>query len=677
MNLIQSVIEFPKGLGQPDPPAKASGQGQNTFASALQAQQGGNPEATAKAQTGLSGCPRNQDSKGKKPGQSWASGTAAVELTIAPVLTEVAKRGLRAVANKAGIASTRSPNDVKANRGDNAAKPLLVIPATSPRTSCTESESRSIAVTCDAGTPTERPKQSFSGKLPASYPEPTVSAGAAAIGLAGIDIPLRVSPLTAFVSPAALPSPSVPRTGVDVHSAAGTTKSDAQAEPSTASVTGQLIAQQLSPGPGPGDSQFSGLDPSSAMQFAAQQCDPGMHATSQATPQPIAATPLDQPLSDEIPPNQAELAVATLSTERHFTVPPPSLHDAISPARLSATLQKSSPETDLTAKSGRPHMPPHAITATPIVPAHADAAIAQRVAHGQENKSASSKQASGGSWDAERPNSPEISNMSSLANGPSRTPFARAAAQAVPPNPIAPDPGKDPVEPRLSSDQEGRPTTTPDVSTKPIPTVTLQAAPPVATTAVQAQDRAAPEPTGTTATNLITSALKPQQVAEAPVSGAGTEASPVPHRTDPPLPGEAGTAGVMTARIVEGISQSEMHVGLRTQAFGAVNLHTAVRDTQLGLAVSSERGDLRSFFSPEVPALQVVLRQHDLHLETIRFIESGNPASTSSGGADSHARSFGQGHRSMPEPPLSDTTEDDSAVQDISLEIPARLSVHA
>ena len=120
--------------------------------------------------------------------------------------------------------------------------------------------------------------------------------------------------------------------------------------------------------------------------------------------------------------------------------------------------------------------------------------------------------------------------------------------------------------------------------------------------------------------------------------GAGLQ----PLAASPPT--EATTAGpVETARLVAGVAQSEMHIGLRTQAFGSVEVHTVVRDSQVGLSVGSERGDLRSFLATEVPGLQTTFRQQDLRFESIHFLEtSAGTTADFSGGADSQPRSSSQ-----------------------------------
>jgi hypothetical protein len=92
-----------------------------------------------------------------------------------------------------------------------------------------------------------------------------------------------------------------------------------------------------------------------------------------------------------------------------------------------------------------------------------------------------------------------------------------------------------------------------------------------------------------------------------------------------------------------------MHVGMRTQAFGSVEVHTVVRDSQLGLIVGAERGDLRTLLAPEVPGLETVFRQNHLNFEGIRFLNSGNGANPdSSMGSHAQSRSSDQGNHSPP-----------------------------
>jgi hypothetical protein len=130
--------------------------------------------------------------------------------------------------------------------------------------------------------------------------------------------------------------------------------------------------------------------------------------------------------------------------------------------------------------------------------------------------------------------------------------------------------------------------------------------------------------------------------------------------------------------MVAGVAQSEMHIGLRTQAFGSVEVHTVVRDSQVGLTVGSERGDLRTFLATEVSGLQTTFRQHDLRFDNIRFLETAAGTTAGfSGGADSQPRSSTQQHSSaaglfsIHGPPENPTEVD------ISTGLRTRLNVHA
>jgi len=133
---------------------------------------------------------------------------------------------------------------------------------------------------------------------------------------------------------------------------------------------------------------------------------------------------------------------------------------------------------------------------------------------------------------------------------------------------------------------------------------------------------------------------------------------------------------VQAARMVNGALQSEMHIGLRTQAFGSVEVHTVVHENQLGLTVGSEKGNLRGFLSSEVPALQAAFRQQDLRFETIRFLnESANAGSAHSGGANQQSQCFRQGRATAGE--VTSEGVEAAAEENLDLTEKTRLSVLA
>jgi hypothetical protein len=164
-------------------------------------------------------------------------------------------------------------------------------------------------------------------------------------------------------------------------------------------------------------------------------------------------------------------------------------------------------------------------------------------------------------------------------------------------------------------------------------------------------------------------------------SGSRSAASPAAERQPPaeiastslPAPGT-----VEVARLVAGVTQAEMHIGLRTQAFGSVEVHTVVRDSQLGLTVGSERGDLRTLLATEVSSLQTTFRQQDLRFDNIRFLEtSAGTTAGFSGGGDSQSRSSSQQHSSTAGLFSIHSPPEDPVELEIGAGSRARLNVHA
>ena len=86
-----------------------------------------------------------------------------------------------------------------------------------------------------------------------------------------------------------------------------------------------------------------------------------------------------------------------------------------------------------------------------------------------------------------------------------------------------------------------------------------------------------------------------------------------------------------------------MRVGLRTESFGAVQVHTTVSEKQIEVALGSERGDLRALITSDLPSLQTSLQQHDLRLQHVRALEHASPEqnpSDHSSGSRGHQQHF-------------------------------------
>jgi len=121
-----------------------------------------------------------------------------------------------------------------------------------------------------------------------------------------------------------------------------------------------------------------------------------------------------------------------------------------------------------------------------------------------------------------------------------------------------------------------------------------------------------------------------------------------------------------------------MHIDLRSAAFGNIEVHTTVHESQIGVAVGSDRGDLHTFLSAEVPGLQAAFRQQDLRFDQIHFLgQNGGTASGLSAGADSHS-GF---QRPGPLPPSANagaaSAERNSTDSEIAVGLGPGLNVHA
>ena len=88
-----------------------------------------------------------------------------------------------------------------------------------------------------------------------------------------------------------------------------------------------------------------------------------------------------------------------------------------------------------------------------------------------------------------------------------------------------------------------------------------------------------------------------------------------PAPTAPLVPMAPGSAAdlQMNAQV-----NAQMHVGLRTDAFGAVEIHTVVQQSQVGITVHGDR-DLARWFSSEVPSLESGLNHQHLNLTAVDF----------------------------------------------------------
>ena len=83
-----------------------------------------------------------------------------------------------------------------------------------------------------------------------------------------------------------------------------------------------------------------------------------------------------------------------------------------------------------------------------------------------------------------------------------------------------------------------------------------------------------------------------------------------------------------------------MRIGLNTSAFGSVEVRTVVHANEVGVLIGSEKGDLRSLLSNELPGIANTLQQQNLRLNQVNFHGFAFSNNMSSGGEQSQPRSF-------------------------------------
>ena len=139
-----------------------------------------------------------------------------------------------------------------------------------------------------------------------------------------------------------------------------------------------------------------------------------------------------------------------------------------------------------------------------------------------------------------------------------------------------------------------------------------------------------PPLTGSSATPQTAASLL--QVSSAPEAPRGTAAEPE-HRSsrgDPPLsvdvaqdanstPKEMPVPPIVTGHVLQKMGQTEMRVGLRTEAFGTIELRTTVAQDRVGATITGGHDRLHAAMVAEMPSLQDSLLRHQLRLDALHF----------------------------------------------------------
>ena len=125
----------------------------------------------------------------------------------------------------------------------------------------------------------------------------------------------------------------------------------------------------------------------------------------------------------------------------------------------------------------------------------------------------------------------------------------------------------------------------------------------------------------------------------------------------------AQASGVVTsARLLERLGGTEMHVAFRSEALGSVNLRAVTRENAIEANIGVERAEVRAHLISELPSLEQTFTERNLRVENITISQGSTAAGTAlSSGSDSHSRAFAQ-----PQQPLPDRFRTDGAEHDLA-----------
>ena len=122
---------------------------------------------------------------------------------------------------------------------------------------------------------------------------------------------------------------------------------------------------------------------------------------------------------------------------------------------------------------------------------------------------------------------------------------------------------------------------------------------------------------------------------------------------------------VQVAQMVDRMGQSEMRIGMNTSAFGSVEVRTVVHANDVGLVIGSEKGDLRTLLTNDLPAITNTLQQQNLRLNSVNFMQGFAFSNHASGGGNSGQQSFVPRHAPV------NYGLSDAAVNDVMEPLPA------
>ncbi len=93
---------------------------------------------------------------------------------------------------------------------------------------------------------------------------------------------------------------------------------------------------------------------------------------------------------------------------------------------------------------------------------------------------------------------------------------------------------------------------------------------------------------------------------------------------------------VHAVRMFERDGQAEMHIGVRSETLGTIDVKTTVHDGSVGVSIGVERHEVRSALVSELPGLENTLRERDLRLGEVKFHDMGSTLASEYGNGQRH-----------------------------------------
>ena len=265
---------------------------------------------------------------------------------------------------------------------------------------------------------------------------------------------------------------------------------------------------------------------------------------------------------------------------------------------------------------------------------------------------------------------------------PGTTPSTNPAAPATG-NPIVPAP---PVQ-NAATNHDSQPDTSDSSDSSPHKSAPVVATPSagssaVVTTPLATAQAAAPQvPTVAVVDPAMQTTGQPSAPDSAHKSdGSALATSPdsAPNLSPSGEPSALPVAGpVRMAQMVSKAAQSEMRIGLNTSAFGSVEVRTVVHANDVGVLIGSEKGDLRSLLSTELPGIANNLQQQNLRLNQVNFHQGFGFSNNQSSGGDAQPRSFSRPFRTATLPAKNSGAEPNESASTLSSGYGSGLSILA